>query len=77
MGKLTVKKKYILPAVVSAFLPGVGQLLKGHVWKAVGIWVISTVIAVLFSWWFWIPGAIVWLGVVIDALVSENKDDLF
>ncbi len=72
---------YILPGIVSIFLPGVGQLIKGHVKKGVlflvlwaAFWIVSWIIG-------WIPiigGIVTGIGIlagivnVIDAFISKK-----
>lgn len=41
--------KHGIPAIVSFFIPGLGQILKGHIGKAVLIWLLSIVSIVLLS----------------------------
>lgn len=72
---------FILPGIVSIFLPGVGQLIKGHIKKGVtflvlwaAFWIISWIIG-------WVPligpllsgiGVIALIINVIDAFISKN-----
>lgn len=72
------KGLYVVPAIASFFLPGLGQLLKGHMSKAVGFIVIAA------GWWLfsflvsWIPivgwavPAVFMLVAILDALVAES-----
>ena len=77
MGQLTKRETFPVAAVVSAIFPGVGQILKGHFFKAIGIWIVGFIAWALFSWWIWIPGAIVYFGQIVDALMSKDKEGLF
>lgn len=82
MGILTKSKNgtYTLPAICSAFLPGLGQFIKGHIGKGI------VFMAVFFFWgaimWLpsflplsglWIPiaGIIAWLINVLDAAFNS------
>lgn len=62
------KQKYGVPALLSFFIPGLGQIIKGELFKAIGIWV------VLGICWFlqfiligYLLGAIVWIWQIYDA----------
>ena len=72
---------FVLPGIVSIFLPGVGQLIKGHVKKGVTFLVLA-VGFYIFSWLVgWIPiisGIVSAIGVIgliinaIDAFLSKK-----
>lgn len=47
--KYEVKRKHGFAALISLILPGVGQLIKGQIFKAICIWIISGLMA-LFFW---------------------------
>ena len=80
MGKLLKNKKglFVIPAVVSFFLPGLGQLIKGHMNKALVFFIIAV------AWWLfsflvtwiplvgWILGPVLLLINVADALLSDS-----
>ena len=81
----TRKNTFILPGIVSAFLPGVGQLLKKHIKKGILFLVLwggfSIVFAILnfllgwvplFSWLIGAIGGIAWLINVLDAFFSKK-----
>lgn len=81
----TRKKKYLVPAIASGLLPGLGQLFKGHVSKAIGIFVIAvgySIVSWLFGSWTLIGGVIGfagfigWLVNVIDAFMSSHDEKL-
>ena len=70
----------IVPAVCSAFIPGVGQLVNGEVDKAIGVFVVSTITGLAFIGA--IPligpiaglfGAATWLYAVGDAYVTGRR----
>jgi len=62
------KKTYGVPAIFSFFIPGLGQLVKGQVLKAIGIW-----IALVICWFLqfiligYLLGFIVWVWQIYDA----------
>lgn len=83
MGNIIKNKNgtYVLPGIVSIFLPGFGQLFKGHLKKGVAIIVIGIAYAAVRWLLGWIPvvgwvigavGVIAWLINVIDAFVSKK-----
>ncbi len=59
-------QKHGLPALLSAFIPGLGQLIKGQIIKAILIWVIGGIVSFIFIWTWIIPFAI-WAWNVYDA----------
>ena len=66
---MEVTKKGIA-AILSAFFPGLGQLIKGDFIKAILIWVIGGVISYLLFWTYIIPFGF-WLWNVYDAYNSK------
>ena len=36
-----INKKHGVPALISFFIPGLGQMIKGHIGKGILIWVIA------------------------------------
>lgn len=60
------KKTHSFPALVSFFIPGLGQLFKGHILKALFIWIVGGFLSVFFFWTIIVPLAI-WLWNVYDA----------
>ena len=78
MANITKRKSFALPGIVSLLFPGFGQLVKGHFFKAIGVWVLGAVLAFLPSWWiFTIPAAILYIANVVDAFISDNSEKLF
>jgi hypothetical protein len=85
MGKLYRAENgaYVLPGVLSALIPGLGQLIKKQTGKALmffGIWLgWGLVVWVLHLIPFfgglagWLTGAFLWLVNVLDALLAEEN----
>lgn len=44
-----INKKHGVPALISFFIPGVGQLIKGHIGKAFLIWLLIVGAFVIFA----------------------------
>jgi TM2 domain-containing membrane protein YozV len=63
------KQTYGLPALISFFIPGLGQLIKGHILKGFLIWFLGGIITFFFWWTFIVPFAI-WIWNVYDAYNS-------
>ena len=70
----------IVPAVASAIIPGVGQLINGETDKAIGVFVVSTVCGAGFV--LGLPlvgtvagavGAVTWLYGVCDGYLQGRK----
>lgn len=59
-------QKHGVPALLSAFIPGLGQLIKGQIIKAILIWIIGGV-ASFFFWWTWIIPFAIWAWNIYDA----------
>jgi hypothetical protein len=64
-------QKHGVPTLISFFVPGVGQLIKGHMMKAFGIWVIGGLVG-FFFWWTYFAPFIVWVWNVYDAYNSNS-----
>ncbi|AAM32808.1 MULTISPECIES: hypothetical protein [Methanosarcina] len=68
---MSYKKTHGVPALFSFFIPGLGQLVKGHVSKAVGIWA-----ALIFSAFMSVigigllMGMVIWVAQIYDAYNS-------
>jgi TM2 domain-containing membrane protein YozV len=60
---LQANQKYGMPALLSFFIPGLGQLVKGQVGKGILIF-LSVVIGLIC---LVIPGVIIWIWQVADA----------
>ncbi len=63
------KKTYAFPAIVSFFIPGVGQLIKGHIIKGLLIIIVGGAVGFLLSW-TWIVPMVIWIWNVYDAYNS-------
>ena len=61
-----MKKTYGLPALISFFIPGLGQLIKGQILKAFLIWAVGGVVGFLLAWTLVVPFGI-WVWNVYDA----------
>lgn len=64
------KQTYGLPAILSFFVPGLGQLLKGQILKGVGIWIVGGVLTYLL-WWTIVVPFVIWIWNVYDAYNSN------
>jgi TM2 domain-containing membrane protein YozV len=64
------KQKHGVPALVSFFIPGLGQLIKGHILKGILIWIIGGLLA-FFLWWTIIVPFGIWAWNVYDAYNSN------
>jgi len=63
-------QKHSLPALVSFFIPGLGQIIKGQILKGILIWIIGGILTVFLFWTIIVPVAI-WLWNVYDAYNSN------
>jgi TM2 domain-containing membrane protein YozV len=72
---------YVIPAVASAIIPGLGQLIKGHLPKALmffGIWIAFGIIGFLVTRIpiiGWLIPVLLWLINVGDALFNANSNN--
>lgn len=64
-------QKHGVPTIISFFIPGVGQLIKGHTLKAVGIWLIGAIVGVSL-WWTYFAPLVVWIWNIYDAYNSNS-----
>jgi TM2 domain-containing membrane protein YozV len=69
---MEVKQTHALPAILSFFIPGLGQLIKGEVLKAFLIWIIGGLVSFFLFWTIVIPFAI-WIWVIYDAYNSNGQ----
>jgi TM2 domain-containing membrane protein YozV len=68
---MSYRKTHGVPALFSFFIPGLGQLVKGHVSKAVGIWaalLVSAFMSVIGIGF--LIGFVVWIAQIYDAYNS-------
>ena len=63
------RQTYGFPAILSFFIPGLGQLIKGQIIKAFLIWIVGGLIG-FFLWWTWIIPFCFWAWNVYDAYNS-------
>ena len=64
------EQKHGIPALISFFIPGLGQIIKGQILKGILIWVIGGILTVFLFWTIIVPVAI-WLWNVYDAYNSN------
>ena len=65
---MSYRKTHGVPALFSFFIPGLGQLVKGHVSKALGVWaalLISAFMSVIGIGF--LMGLVVWVAQIYDA----------
>lgn len=65
------KQKHGVPALISLFVPGLGQLIKGHILKALGIVIalfVSGVLSVVYIGFILAP--VIYLWQIYDAYNS-------
>jgi TM2 domain-containing membrane protein YozV len=63
------KPTYGVPALLSFFIPGLGQLVKGQIGKAILIWIVGGILTFFLVWTVIVPLAI-WIWNVYDAYNS-------
>jgi len=63
---MSKQSTHLIPAIVSFFLPGIGQILKGQIFKGIGIVIAGVIIGVFLSWTIIVP-ILVWAWNVYDA----------
>jgi len=70
----------VVPAVCSAFVPGLGQLVNGEVDKAIGVFVVAAVAASsvfgalpILGGFAGLIGAVTWIYGVADGYVQGRK----
>jgi|GEM_PF-4561242 len=64
-----MKTTYGVPALLSCFFPGLGQLVKGQILKALLIWAVGGVLGFLLAWTIVVP-SVLWAWNVYDAYNS-------
>ena len=77
MSNIVPRKTFVLPAIASVIFPGLGQVFKAQFLKAVVIWGAGIAVWLLFSWWLALPGMILYLANILDALLSTDEERLF
>jgi TM2 domain-containing membrane protein YozV len=63
--------KHGIPALISFFIPGLGQLIKGQIMKALLIWIIGGLISFFLFWTIIVP-FLIWAWNVYDAYNSNE-----
>jgi hypothetical protein len=62
------KKTHGVPALFSFFIPGVGQLIKGDLSKAIGIWIILIISAFMSVIGIgFLMAMVIWIAQIYDA----------
>ena len=64
-------QKHNVPALISFFIPGLGQIIKGEILKGILIMVIGTFLGIFLGWTVIVPLAI-WAWNVYDAYNSNS-----
>lgn len=67
------KKRHTVPAILSLFIPGLGQAVKGQLVKAILIW-IGGGLMFFFLFWTFVP-YVFWAWNIYDAYFSNAKAD--
>lgn len=65
-------EKYLVPAVLSAVVPGLGQIVKGQFVKGLLIIIVGVTIAFTLVWTFIVP-ILIWVWNVSDAYTSTSE----
>ena len=65
-------EKYLVPAVLSAVVPGLGQIVKGQFVKGLLIIIVGVTVAFTFVWTFIVP-ILIWAWNVYDAYTSTSE----
>ncbi|GMQ30678.1 hypothetical protein [Algoriphagus confluentis] len=63
-------QKHGMPALISLFIPGLGQMIKGDFFKGIMIWVFGGLTAVFLMWTIIVP-LIIYVWNVYDAYNSN------
>tara|TARA_R110002020_G_scaffold263808_2_gene478551 strand:- start:464 stop:664 length:201 start_codon:yes stop_codon:yes gene_type:complete len=63
-------QKHGIPALVSLFIPGLGQMIKGDFLKGILIWILGG-LAVVFLFWTIIVPLVIYVWNVYDAYNSN------
>ena len=66
----------VIPAVASAIIPGVGQLINGETDKAIGVFVVATIAGASALSWLPLVGVVygaTWLYGVADGYLTGRK----
>ena len=66
------KQRYLVPAVLSAIVPGLGQIVKGQFVKGLLILILGVTISYILVWTFIVP-ILIWAWNVYDAYTSDSE----
>lgn len=61
-------QRHGIPALISLFIPGLGQLIKGEIGRAIVIWVGGGILSI-----FIIPIPFIWVWQVYDAYTHNSS----
>ncbi|NPE27520.1 hypothetical protein HNV12_05960 [Methanococcoides sp. SA1] len=65
---MSENRKHGVPALLSFFVPGLGQIIKGEIFKAIGIWIALGISGLLtFIVIGFVLAPIIWLWQIYDA----------
>lgn len=64
--------KHIVPALISAVIPGLGQIVKGEFVKGLLIIIVGGTLGFLFAWTVIVP-VLIWAWNVYDAFTSNSE----
>lgn len=65
-------QRYIIPAILSAIIPGLGQIVKGQFIKGLLIIIVGITVSYILLWTFIVP-IIIWAWNVFDAYTSTSE----
>jgi TM2 domain-containing membrane protein YozV len=66
------KHKHLVPAILSAVIPGLGQIVKGQIVKGLLIIVLGATVSFLLFWTIVFP-ILLWAWNVYDAYTSDSE----
>jgi TM2 domain-containing membrane protein YozV len=67
--------KHLVPALMSAVIPGLGQIVKGQIVKGLLIIVLGATVSFLLFWTIIFP-LVVWAWNVYDAYTSDSEKSI-
>lgn len=65
-------QRYLVPAILSALIPGLGQIVKGQIVKGLLIIIVGVTVAFTLVWTFIVP-ILIWAWNVWDAYTSTSE----
>ena len=69
------KQNHLIPAILSAIIPGLGQIVKGQIIKGVLIIVLGITVSYLLFWTIVFP-ILFWAWNVYDAYTSDKEKNI-